>query len=49
MDTLEALERRGFVVAKRGLESIAFLHTSIGWRITPEGRAALASAGEKGE
>lgn len=44
MDTLEALERRGFVEAQRGLGSIAFPHTSTGWRITEVERRALDEA-----
>lgn len=39
---LSSLERKGMVVAKRGLGSIAFPHTSIRWRITDAGRKALA-------
>lgn len=41
MNTLEALEGRGLLTARRGLGSMAFPHTSIQWRITPAGRAAL--------
>ena len=37
LGTLESLATRGLVTAKRGLGSMAFPHTSIGWRITNEG------------
>lgn len=41
MRTLEALESRKLVSAKRGLGSMAFPQTSIKWHITDAGRAAL--------
>jgi hypothetical protein len=44
MGTLEAMERRGLVQARRGLGSIAMPHTAIKWWLTPAGRAALAQA-----
>lgn len=47
MDTLEALERRGLVEAQRGLGSIAFPHTSTGWRLTPAGRLALENTDDR--
>ena len=43
LGTLNALERRGYVASKRGTGSIAFPHTSIQWRITESGRAAVSS------
>jgi hypothetical protein len=42
MGTLNALEARGLVRSVRGVGSIAFPHTSIMWRLTDAGRAALA-------
>ncbi len=42
LNTLEALERRGLVSARRGVGSISMPHTAIIWRITDAGRAALA-------
>ena len=42
MGTLNSLENRGLVRSKRGLGSIAMPHTSIKWRITDAGRAALS-------
>lgn len=44
LDTLGSLENRGLASASRGLGSMAFPHTSIKWRITPDGRAALNKA-----
>lgn len=38
MGTLQALERKGFVVAKRGLGSMAMPQTAIKWFLTLAGR-----------
>lgn len=44
LNTLYALEERGLVRGTRGLGSMAFPQSSIIWRLTPAGRAALAKA-----
>lgn len=41
LSTLQALRDRGLVTARHGLGSMAFPHTSIEWRITNTGLAAL--------
>jgi hypothetical protein len=47
LGTLRSLEKRGLVVSRGGLGSMAFPHTSIQWRITEAGRNALANGGTK--
>lgn len=42
LNTLESLERRGLVQAKRGVGSISMPHTSIRWYITKSGKELLA-------
>lgn len=42
LGTLNSLEARGLVKAQHGVGSIAFPHTSIMWRLTDAGRAAIA-------
>lgn len=42
LGTLNSLANHGYVVESYGLGSMAFPHTSITWRITPAGRAALS-------
>jgi len=46
LGTLNSLETKGLVRAKRGLGSIAMPHTSIKWCITDAGRAVLLNTGE---
>jgi hypothetical protein len=41
LDTLSSLENRKLARAERGVGSMAFPHTTIRWRITDLGRAAL--------
>jgi hypothetical protein len=48
MGSLEALERRGLVIAQRSLGSIAMPHTSIQWLITRTGRLALSACEREG-
>jgi len=49
MGTLNSLAARGLVVESYGLGSMAMPHTSITWRITDAGRAALASLPTAGD
>lgn len=42
--TLNALERRSLVSARRGLGSMAMPHTSTKWMITTAGRSALSGS-----
>jgi hypothetical protein len=41
LGTLNSLSLKGLVSAKRGLGSIAMPHTSIRWKITDSGKAAI--------
>lgn len=43
LGTLDALQRRGFLRAQRGLGSMAFPHTSIRYTITKAGLSAYAN------
>lgn len=43
MGVLNSLSLKGLVKARYGLGSIAMPHTSIKWRITDAGRAALSA------
>lgn len=46
LGTLGSLERLGLIAGQYGLGSMVMPHTSIKWRLTPAGRAALAALNE---